>query len=341
MEKLHSFKADSILSHLTPATIIGCVIHSNMNLDSRNRADTLGQIFIPSFISFFVSPLFANLIYRQMQINTTVIGSYFAGIAMFIAFRNNAEIRKMTVIFPILGRIGMICGMKNSQEKIYNVIMWLIMCDVVGSVVDCFLSGEGKPNFAKKDFTDLAVNIVTVFIGRTFNLDDFVVILIILVSIVAQKGKRRLISAINTGMGDVGDVISPKKQDDAAKRRDLQLNSQPKRRSSISGQVSMLLEEEEKSSVNRTEKVGGISKKIDKDKKAGKSVTKKRLDQNAAVNKVSSVMANKREEFADLENSPTKSKEKESEQPKEVEESKVTSSIITEKKKRGRKPKSQ
>lgn len=187
LQKLNDYKIEHLLRPITPLLMIGSVIHCNLS-NMSVLGGNLSEFIIPSFFLFFGAPLCANVVYKQMQLSNTLVVSYLVGVSIFFFIKRYQQATRFMVVFPIVGRISMLCGMKNSKEDVLNILMWLIISDFVGVLIGKTFE-HGTISFKDKDFHDLISNILIVLIGREIALPDIFVVFGVLFSLAVKNRK--------------------------------------------------------------------------------------------------------------------------------------------------------
>lgn len=182
---------DRIPDYLSPVVIAGAVVDGCVALKKHDLGRSLTQLVVPSFIMFFSAPLCANLVYKQATIDHRVLGSYFLGLALFTLVKDIKLITSTMFVFPTIGRIYLLCDMKNGKESLSNIITWLIMNEFTGITVQKIFFGEKTTAFSRHNFTDLIGNILVVSSARCLQLSDAYVVLCICFLVLAGKIKAR------------------------------------------------------------------------------------------------------------------------------------------------------
>ncbi|KAL0265702.1 UNVERIFIED_CONTAM: hypothetical protein PYX00_011416 [Menopon gallinae] len=188
---LRSVNMSKIPNYLSPIVTVGAVVHSCAALREHNLGRSLTQLVVPSFIMFFSAPLCANLVYKQAGIDHRVLGSYFLGLALFFLVKDSRLITSSMFVFPTIGRIRLLCDMKNGRESLSSVIAWLMMCEFTGLAVQKIFFGEQATEFSQRNFTDLIGNVLVVASARCLQLSDAYVVLCICFLVFAKKVRER------------------------------------------------------------------------------------------------------------------------------------------------------
>lgn len=191
MRIYESIKMNKIPNYLSPIVIAGAVVHSCAALKEHDLGKSLTQLVVPSFIMFFSAPLCANLVYKQANIDHKVLGSYFLGLALFFLVKDSKLITRTMFLFPAIGRMCLLCDMKNGKEPLSNVIAWLMMSEFTGLTVQKIFFGEKATAFSRHNFTDLISNVLVVSSARCLQLSDAYVVLCICFLVFAKKIKAR------------------------------------------------------------------------------------------------------------------------------------------------------
>lgn len=186
-----SAKTDRVPDYLSPIVIAGAVVHSCAALKEHDLGRSLTQLVVPSFIMFFSAPLCANLVYKQADIDHRVLGAYFLGLALFSLVKDIRLVTSAVFVFPAIGRICLLCDMKNGKEPLANIITWLIMNEFSGLTVQKIFFGEKTTAFSRHNFTDLIGNVLVVSSARCLRLSDAYVALCICFLVLATKIKAR------------------------------------------------------------------------------------------------------------------------------------------------------
>lgn len=186
-----SAKMVTVPDYLSPIIIAGAVVHSCAALKEHDLGRSLTQLVVPSFIMFFSAPLCANLVYKQANIDHRVLGSYFLGLALFSLVKDIKLITSAMFVFPTIGRICLLCDMKNGKEPLSNIITWLMMNEFTGLTVQKIFFGEKTTAFSRHNFTDLIGNVLVVSSSRCLQLSNTYVALCICFLVFARKIKAR------------------------------------------------------------------------------------------------------------------------------------------------------
>jgi hypothetical protein len=170
--------------------IILAVIFTSFDLVS-NGIDPNKPDFIPTlFFVFFGGPLIANIIYKQLEIDFVLIGAFSAGIAIFMIIKNISWVKKLSCVAPIAGKLTLLIGLKNNDERLPNVLMWLVVSSFSGLLIRKYLFGPERVKTKTLELIYLMVDISIVVIGRWLKMPDIFVVATILTCSILSKVKK-------------------------------------------------------------------------------------------------------------------------------------------------------
>ncbi|KAG0441982.1 hypothetical protein DMUE_0638 [Dictyocoela muelleri] len=177
LKKANITKMTSSLSHLTTITSTTSLC---LDIQKSNGTTKITEIIPSLFLLFFISPLFANLVYPQMVITKDLVIYFLIGIILFMIVRNIKFIRYLNYL-GIIGKINLLIDMKNGNQSLENVIMWILMNEFVGIIVKKIVLDDDKYTIDNVYFIELISTLSVLSICKVFNLPDILLIFLIFV----------------------------------------------------------------------------------------------------------------------------------------------------------------
>lgn len=177
MEQLVKAK---IVSSISPLLIVTGTTSLCLTVQKYNRVSSIYEIIPPVFLLFFISPLFANLVYPQMIITKDLVIFFFVGILLFFILRR-IKYSKYLNYLGIIGKIQMLIDMKNNKQPVENVVMWLLVNEFIGIIVRKIVL-EGCENYYTENFylMELISTISILIMCKMFKLPDIYFVIMIL-----------------------------------------------------------------------------------------------------------------------------------------------------------------
>ncbi|RVD92029.1 hypothetical protein TUBRATIS_14730 [Tubulinosema ratisbonensis] len=181
MTFLNLITKEKIADSIIPISIIGAVINTGYTLKDKNFDNEFSNFIVPSFLLFFSAPLSANIIYKQMLIDSYLVMYYLAGVFLFFMLRDVIYARKICFIFPIILRLNFLLGLKDVNQPISLIFMYMTFCEFNSLILrKMFLEG-GRLNFKNRELKGLIENIIVTYLIRNFSLPNYSVYSLIVV----------------------------------------------------------------------------------------------------------------------------------------------------------------
>lgn len=176
-----TFTKDSLINSIIPLSIIGTVINTGYSLKDRNFDNEISNFIVPSFLLFFSAPLSANIIYKQMLIDTCLVVYYLLGVFLFFILKEFSFLRKITFIFPIILRMNYLFSMRYLNQPLSLIFMYMAYCEFNSLILrKMFLEG-GRLSFKNRELKGLVENIFVTYLIRKYSLPNYSVYSVILV----------------------------------------------------------------------------------------------------------------------------------------------------------------
>lgn len=136
--------------------VVGNVINIGFKLRDKKYDESFSQFIVPAFFLFFGSPLTASLVFEDVSVSSNLLMSFVAGVVIFFAIRSISSIRKILFIFPLVGRICLLDGLRTVKMPSSNVVMYLCLLEFTGLSLGSLIF---KNKIVNKDLYSLGWNI--------------------------------------------------------------------------------------------------------------------------------------------------------------------------------------
>jgi hypothetical protein len=160
------------LTRMAPAVIVGCAINSGYSLTENGLQGVLTELLLPGFASFFGAGLLANLVFRHAEITGTALASYLIGIVIFTMVQQVPAVRKVTAVFPVVGKGMMMIGLKKSREPLHTVVAWFLALEASGLIINKLVLDKKKISVSSRHLAEIFILMLGLGAARKYSLPD-------------------------------------------------------------------------------------------------------------------------------------------------------------------------
>lgn len=197
---LQSLKIVDLLGPIIPLLVITGTLNICRIYSRKLKTTEMKKIILPVTLTFFVPPLIANLVYKQYSVTNIILGSFFIGCLVFPVFNKMPLILNRGVLICYFGKFGLLGSMKNNNQKISNITLWLIVNEFVGIFILKLLSSDFAFAISEDVILKILGNSVIVYFSRAWNLSDGPFIVVILLFDMLLYFKQRYLVDYNLNL---------------------------------------------------------------------------------------------------------------------------------------------
>lgn len=191
LQDMKNMKMAAYLNPFIPFFIVSNALNNFRILSSGYKTKDLRRLIVPGTLAFFIPPLVANLIYPQFIISNLILSAFLTAILLFPFLSKFPGLLFWSSKFGQFGKFGFLCALRDNDQPISCVAMWLLISDFVGVLITKLLLNDLRFSDSENNILGVSTSILIVYMGRHFKLDDCIMIGLIFISDFVMLIKER------------------------------------------------------------------------------------------------------------------------------------------------------
>lgn len=183
---LDSLKISQLPPHISTVIFILNALNTSLSISANEQYLTFQQLILPLFLATFSGPIAANIVTKYFTFTREAFIAFFIAVLIFSAFKRVKYMACIYKVAPMVGKVLMVCDMKNRDIPLHLMAFWILVSSFVGIIVVKTLLKK-ELEIAEDEFKDILGTILCLAIARYFNLNDIYSGLMVLILIVFIK----------------------------------------------------------------------------------------------------------------------------------------------------------
>lgn len=198
------FSFNNLPPQIGPTLFILNILNTSFTLNDKNQYHSIYSFLLPIFSMTLLSPILANTIHPYFKFTEITVVAFTISLILFFILKRysqNLLLRRSIEISPFIGKILMLCDMKNSKTPVHVLFLWIIINTLISILVTRLIQKE-EMIINEDEIKDMAGTVFCLVLGRYFMFEDIIMSLVVMVMLIIVHYKRE------TTLKDIAESLS-------------------------------------------------------------------------------------------------------------------------------------